>query len=60
MYDCQGAATSGYLVLTPQTITQINNTISFAPPVSEFPGNKPCEIVVAENQHQLRLYIQSL
>ena len=34
MYDCQGATTSGYSVLTPQTITLINNTISFAPPVS--------------------------
>ena len=34
MYDCQGAMTSGYSVLTPQTRTPINNTISFAPPVS--------------------------
>ena len=60
MYNCQGATTNGYSVLTPQTITPINNTISFAPPVSQFPGNKPHEIVAAENQHQLSLYIQSL
>ena len=60
IYDCQGAMTSRYLVLTPQTITLIKNTISFAPPVSQLPGNKPPEIVAAENQHQLRLYIQSL
>ena len=60
MYNCQRAMTSGYSVLTPQTITLINNTISFASPVSQFPGNKPHEIVATENQHQLRLYIQSL
>ena len=44
----------------PTTITPINNAISFAPPMSRLPGNKPCEIVATENQHQLRLYIQSL
>ena len=60
MYDCQGAMTSGYSVLTPQTITTINNTISFAPPMSCFPGNTLHKIIAAENQHQLRLYIQSL
>ena len=60
MYDCQRAMTSRYSVLTPQTITLINNPISFAPPMSQLPGNKPCEIVAAENQYQLRLYIQSL
>ena len=51
MYDCQRASTSGYSVLTPQIITPINNPVSLAP---------PCKIVAAENQHQLRLYIQSL
>ena len=60
MYNCQRAMTSGYSVLTPQTITPINNPISFAPPMSHFPGNTPCKIVAAKNQHQLRLYIQSL
>ena len=60
MYDCQRVTTSRYSVLTPQTITPINNPISFAPPISHFPGNTLCEIMAAENQHQLRLYIQSL
>ena len=60
IYDCQRVMTSGYSVLTPQTTPPINNPISFAPPVSHFPGNTLREIVAAENQHQLRLYIQSL
>ena len=60
MYNCQRAMTSGYSFLTPQTIPPINHLISFASPVSRFPGNTLHKIMAAENQHQLRLYIQSL
>ena len=60
MYNCQRASTSRYSVLTAQTITPINNSVSFAPPVSHFPGNTLCNIMAAENQHKLRLHIQSL
>ena len=60
MYNCQRGMTSEYSVLTPQTIIPRSNSISFAPPVSHFPGDTLHEIMAAENQHQLRLYIQSL
>ena len=60
MYNCQRARTCRYSVPTPQTITPIKNLISFAPPMSRLPGNKPRKIVAAEYQHQLRIYMQSL
>ena len=60
MYDCPQAATSRYLVQNSQTITLINTPISFASPMSHFPGTTQYAIVAAENQQQLRLYILSL
>ena len=60
MFDCLQAATSRYMVQNSQTITLINTPISFAPPVSHFPGTTQHAIVAAENQQQLRLYILSL
>ena len=60
MYDCPQATTSRYSVQNSQIITPINTPISFAPPVSCFPGTNQRAIVVAENQQQLRQYILSL
>ena len=60
MYDCPQATTSRYSVQDSQIITPINTPIGFAPPVSRFPDTTQCVIVAAENQQQLRLYINNL
>ena len=60
MYDYQRVSTSGYSVITPQTIASVNNSPHFTPPVNCFPGNPPHEVIAADNQQQLRLYIHSL
>ena len=60
MYNGLRASTSGYSVITPQTIASVNNSPHFAPPISCFPGNPPCEVIASDNQQQLNMYIQSL
>ena len=60
MYDYQRASMSGYSVIIPQTIASVNNSPHFTPPVNCFLGNPPREVIAADNQQQLRLYIHSL
>ena len=60
VYNYPRASMSGYSAITPQTIASVKNSPHFAPPISCFPGNPPCEVIASDNQQQLKLYIQSL